>query len=97
MYYCGATCALPQGDSRPERVTIFTDVQAAIRRMASEEPSPGQISRSRRGGTSRRYGGARPGIIIEVRTDTLQYYNSGRHGVRSPQPLLAHYPRAPYA
>jgi ribonuclease HI len=26
----------------PERVTIFTDAQAAIRQMASEEPSPGQ-------------------------------------------------------
>jgi ribonuclease HI len=26
----------------PERVTIFTDAQAAIRRMASEEPGPGQ-------------------------------------------------------
>jgi len=26
----------------PERVTIFTDTQAAIRQMASEEPSPGQ-------------------------------------------------------
>ena len=26
----------------PEWVTIFTDAQAAIRRMASEEPSPGQ-------------------------------------------------------
>ena len=26
----------------PKRVTIFTDAQAAIRRMASEEPGPGQ-------------------------------------------------------
>jgi len=26
----------------PERVTIFTDAQAAIRRMASDEPGPGQ-------------------------------------------------------
>jgi len=26
----------------PERVTIFTDAQAAIRRMASEEPGPDQ-------------------------------------------------------
>jgi len=25
----------------PERVTIFTDAQAAIRRMASEDPGPG--------------------------------------------------------
>jgi len=27
----------------PERVTIFTDAQAAIRRMALEEPGPGQM------------------------------------------------------
>jgi hypothetical protein len=27
----------------PERVTIFTDAQAANRRMASEEPRPGQL------------------------------------------------------
>jgi len=27
----------------PERVTIFADAQAAIRRMASEEPGPGQV------------------------------------------------------
>jgi hypothetical protein len=27
----------------PKRVTIFTDAQAAIRRMASEEPGPGQM------------------------------------------------------
>jgi ribonuclease HI len=26
----------------PERVTIFTDAQAAIRRMASEDPGPGR-------------------------------------------------------
>jgi len=26
----------------PERVTIFSDAQAAIRRMASDEPGPGQ-------------------------------------------------------
>jgi ribonuclease HI len=26
----------------PARVTIFTDAQAAIRRIASEEPGPGQ-------------------------------------------------------
>jgi hypothetical protein len=29
-------------NTTPERVTIFTDAQAAIRRMASEEPGPGQ-------------------------------------------------------
>jgi len=51
----------------PEWITIFTDAQAAIRRMASEEPSPGQkyailvrrhIAKLRRG---------RPGITIEIR------------------------------
>jgi ribonuclease HI len=26
----------------PGRVTVFTDAQAAIRRMSSEEPGPGQ-------------------------------------------------------
>ena len=29
-------------NSTPERVTIFTDAQAAIKRMASDEPGPGQ-------------------------------------------------------
>ena len=29
-------------NTTPERVTIFTDAQAAIRRMASDEPGPGQ-------------------------------------------------------
>ena len=37
----------------PERVTIFTDAQGAIKRMASEELGPGQKMRSRRGSTSR--------------------------------------------
>ena len=32
-----------RGETTPERVTIFTDAQAAIRRMASEEPGPGQM------------------------------------------------------
>ena len=31
-----------QRQPTPEAVTIFTDAQAAIRRMVSEEPSPGQ-------------------------------------------------------
>jgi ribonuclease HI len=51
----------------PERVTIFTDAQAAIRRMASEDPGPDQkyailarqhIAKLRR---------ARPDITIETR------------------------------
>jgi ribonuclease HI len=51
----------------PERVTIFTDAQAAIRRMASEDPGPGQkyaILARRHIGTLRR---ARPDITIEIR------------------------------
>ena len=51
----------------PDHITIFTDAQAAIRRMASDEPGPGQkyalearrhIARQRR---------AVPGITIEIR------------------------------
>jgi len=55
------------GEYVPERVTIFTDAQAAIRRMASEEPGPGQqyaIQARKHIATLRR---ARPGITIEVR------------------------------
>jgi len=51
----------------PERVTIFTDAQAAIRRMISEEPGPGQkyaIQARRHIATLRR---ARPEIVIEIR------------------------------
>jgi ribonuclease HI len=51
----------------PERVTIFTDAQAAIRRMASEEPGPGQqyaIQARRHIATLRRI---RPDITIEIR------------------------------
>jgi len=69
---CAALARALESASRsqttPERVTIFfTDAQAAIRRMASEEPGPGQqyalqakkdISALRR---------ARPGITIEIR------------------------------
>jgi ribonuclease HI len=43
---CAAIARAPESASRrimiPERVTIFTDAQAAIRRMASDEPGPGQ-------------------------------------------------------
>jgi len=51
----------------PERVTVFTDAQAAIRRMASEEPGPGQqyALQARRHIAALRK--ARPDIIIEIR------------------------------
>ena len=51
----------------PERVTIFTDSQPAIRRMASDEPGPGQqyALQARKHIASLR--GARPGIVIESR------------------------------
>jgi ribonuclease HI len=51
----------------PERVTIFTDAQAAIRRIASEDPGPGQkyaILARRHITTLRR---VRPDIAIEIR------------------------------
>jgi len=51
----------------PEAVTIFTDAQAAIRRMTSEEPGPGQqyaIEARRQVAALKR---ARPGIRIEIR------------------------------
>ena len=51
----------------PERVTIFTDAQAAIRRMASDEPGPGQeyaVQARKHIAALRR---ARPDIIIEIR------------------------------
>jgi len=51
----------------PDRVTIFTDAQAAIRRMASEEPGPGQqyaIRARKHIAVLRR---ARPGVSIEIR------------------------------
>jgi len=54
-------------NTTPERVTIFSDVQAAIRRMASDEPGPGQqyaIQARKHIAALRR---ARPGITIEIR------------------------------
>ena len=50
----------------PERVTIFTGAQAAIRRVASEEPGPGQVYalQAREITAPRR---ARPDITIEIR------------------------------
>jgi len=41
----------------PERVTIFTDAQAAVKRMASEEPNPDRCMQHRPRGTLRRFGG----------------------------------------
>ena len=68
---CAALARALESASRrntvPNRVTIFTDAQAAIRRMASDEPGPGQkyalearkhIAKLRR---------ASPGITIEIR------------------------------
>ena len=55
------------GHPAPKRVTIFTDAQAAIRRMASDEPGPGQqyaLQARKHIATLRR---ARPGIVIEIR------------------------------
>ena len=51
----------------PERVTIFWDAQAAIRRMASDEPGPGQqyALQARKHMTTLRR--ARKGIVIEIR------------------------------
>jgi ribonuclease HI len=51
----------------PERITIFTDAQAAIRRMVSEDPGPGQkyaILARRHIVTLRK---VRPDITIEIR------------------------------
>jgi ribonuclease HI len=51
----------------PARVTIFTDAQAAIRRMASEEPSPGQKFAILAQNHITALRGARPDITIEIR------------------------------
>jgi len=52
----------------PERVTIFTDAQAAVKRMASEEPNPDRCRYATQAkghiATLRR---ARPDITIELR------------------------------
>jgi len=51
----------------PEQVTIFTDAQEAIRRMASDEPGPSQqyaLQVRQHIATLHR---ARPGIVIEIR------------------------------
>jgi len=54
-------------NTTPERVTIFTDVQAAIGRMASDEPGPGQqyaLHARKHIAALRR---SRTGIVIEIR------------------------------
>jgi len=51
----------------PERVTIFTDAQAAIRRMASDEPGPGQQYALQARKHIAMLHRARPGIVIEIR------------------------------
>jgi len=55
-----------QRNEIPERVTIFSNAQAAIRRMASDEPGPGQhyaLQAWKHIATLRQSG---PGIVIEV-------------------------------
>jgi ribonuclease HI len=67
---CAALARALEGAARrrtiPERVTVFTDAQAAIRRMESDEPGPGQkyAIEARRWITSLRK--MRPEIVIEV-------------------------------
>jgi len=54
-------------NTTPERVTIFSNAQAAIKRMASDEPGPGQqyeLQARKHIVTLRK---ARPGITIEIR------------------------------
>jgi len=57
----------PRRNTIPERVTMFSGAQAAIRRMASDGPGPGQQcalqARKRIAALQR----ARPGIITEIR------------------------------
>ena len=56
-----------QRNTTPERVRIFSDAQAAIRRMASDEPGPGQncAIEARRHIAALRRAGA--GITKEIR------------------------------
>ena len=51
----------------PERVTIFTDAQAAIRRIASDEPGPGQQSALQPRKHVAALRSVRPAIEIEIR------------------------------
>ena len=54
-------------NTTPERVAIFSDAEAAIRRMASDEPGPGQqyAIQARKHIAALRQ--ARPDITIEIR------------------------------
>jgi ribonuclease HI len=52
--------------STPEGVTIFTDAQAAIRRIASDEPGPGQKYAIQARKWVRILREARPDITIEI-------------------------------
>jgi hypothetical protein len=51
----------------PERVAIFADAQAAIRRMASEEPGPGQMYAIQARKNMAALRRAQAGITIEIR------------------------------
>jgi len=68
---CAALARALESASRrntvPERITIFTDAQAAIRRMATDEPGPGQkyALEARKHVVALQR--AAPGIIIEIR------------------------------
>ena len=72
---CDAECAAlaralestSRRNTTPERVTIFTDAQAAVRRMATDEPGPGQIYALRARKHIAALRRTRPGIIIEIR------------------------------
>ena len=71
---CDAECAAlaralesVRGGFVSEQVTIFTDAQAAIRRMASEEPGPGQQYANKARKHIATLPRARPGITIEIR------------------------------
>jgi hypothetical protein len=50
----------------PERVTIFTDAQAAIKRMASEEPGPDQVDAIQARKHIAALQRAQPGITSEI-------------------------------
>ena len=55
-----------QRNAAPERVTIFLDAQAAIRRIASDEPGPGQQYALQTRKHIATLHLSRPGIVIEV-------------------------------
>jgi len=73
MTTAGFTAALARalesvlGGYVPERVTVFTDAQAAIRRMASDEPGPGQQYALQARKHIAMLHKVRPDITIEIR------------------------------